>query len=223
MSDPVKRRPYDSSRRQEQARQSRARVLAAARRRFLDEGYAATALPAVAADAGVSVESIYKAFRNKAGVLKAVFDVAVAGDDEPVAILDRSWVAAIRAEPDIATQLRMYSQHLVASMPRTAPVLLLARAAAGLDADVAAVWRQLQAERLTGMTAFASSLTDSGQTRPALSTDDVRDVLWTLNSVSMYELLVLDRGWPVERYGDFVADALVAAVVAPPERARQAY
>jgi AcrR family transcriptional regulator len=211
MSDPVKRRPYDSSRRQEHARQSRARVLAAARRRFLDEGYAATALPAVAADAGVSVESVYKAFRNKAGVLKAVFDVAIAGDDEPVAIMDRDWVAAIRAEPDVAVQLRMYSDHLVASMPRTAPILLLARAAAGLDADVAAIWQQLQDERLRGMTAFATELTGSG--RVDCATDDVRDILWTFNSVHIYELLVLERGWSVERYGTFVADALVAALV----------
>src|SRR3954453_3787648 len=129
MSEPVKRRAYDSSRRQAQARQSRARVLAAARRRFLDEGYAATALPAVAAAAGVSVESIYKAFRNKAGVLKAVIDVALAGDDEPVAIIDRRWVAHIDAEPDVVEKLRMYSEHLVTAMPRSAPVLLLARAA----------------------------------------------------------------------------------------------
>jgi len=211
MSDPVKRRPYDSSRRQEQARLSRARVLAAARRRFLDEGYAATALPAVAADAGVSVESVYKAFRNKAGVLKAVFDVAIAGDDEPVAIMDRDWVAAIRAEPDVAVQLRMYSDHLVASMPRTASILLLARSAAGLDADAAAVWQQLQEERLRGMTAFATELTGSGQLQ--LATEDVRDILWTLNSVNIYELLVLERGWSGERYGAFVADALVAALV----------
>jgi AcrR family transcriptional regulator len=211
MSDPVKRRPYDSSRRQEQARLSRARVLAAARRRFLDEGYAATALPTVAADAGVSVESVYKAFRNKAGVLKAVFDVAIAGDDEPVAIMDRDWVAAIRAEPDVAVKLRMYSDHLVASMPRTAPILLLARSAAGLDADVAAVWQQLQDERLRGMTAFATELTASGQL--PRTTDEVRDILWTLNSVHIYELLVLERGWSVERYGTFVADALVAALV----------
>src|SRR3954451_18225660 len=173
MSRPVKRRAYDSSRRQEQARQSRARVLATARRHFLAHGYAATALPAVAADAGVSVESIYKAFRNKAGVLKAVFDVALAGDDEPVAIMDRSWVAAIRAEAEVATKLRMYSDHLVAAMPRAAPVVLLARDAAGLDADVAAVWRQLEDERLTGMTALATELTASGQIRAGLDTDDI--------------------------------------------------
>jgi AcrR family transcriptional regulator len=212
MADPVKRRTYDSSRRQEQARQARARVLAAARHRFLAEGYGATALPMVAADAGVSVESIYKAFRNKAGVLKAVFDIAVAGDDEPVAIMDRGFVAAIDAEPDIARKLRLYSDHLVASMPRTAPILLLARAAASLDADVAAVWQQLQDERLIGMTAFAGHLVGTGLLRGELTPDDVRDVLWTFNSVSIYELLVLERGWTPDRYGRFVADALIAAV-----------
>jgi AcrR family transcriptional regulator len=213
MSDSVKRRTYDSSRRQEQARQARARVLAAARHRFLAEGYRATALPAVAADAGVSVESIYKAFRNKAGVLKAVFDIAVAGDDEPVAIMDRSWVAAINAEPDIARKLRLYSDHLVASMPRTAPILLLARAAATLDADVAVVWQQLQDERLVGMTAFAGHLAGTGLLGVELTQDDVRDVLWTFNSVSIYELLVLERGWAPDRYGRFVADALTGALI----------
>jgi AcrR family transcriptional regulator len=215
MAQPVKRRSYDSSRRQEQARQSRARVLAAARRRFLAEGYAATALPAVATDAGVSVESIYKAFRNKAGVLKGVFDVAVAGDDEPVAIMDRAFVAEIQAEPDVVEKLRLYSDHLVASMPRTAPVLLLARAAATLDADVAAVWEQLQHERLVGMTAFATALVGTGGLRPGLAVDEVRDVLWSMNSVNIYELLVLDRGWDAERYGRFVASTLAAALVSP--------
>jgi len=213
MSRPVKRRPYDSSRRQEQARQSRARVLAAARARFLTDGYVATALPTVAADAGVSVESIYKAFRNKAGVLKAVFDVAVAGDDEPVAIVDRDWVAAINAEPDVRQKLRMYSDHLVRTMPRTAPVSLLARAAATLDADVAAVWRQLEGERLVGMTAFATHLVGTGRLRSGLGVEEVRDVLWSMNSVSIYELLVIERGWDADRYGGFVAGTLAAALV----------
>src|SRR3954470_17146898 len=213
MSRPVKRRAYDSSRRQEQARQSRARVLATARRHFLAQGYAATALPAVATEAGVSVESIYKAFRNKAGVLKAVFDVAIAGDDEPVAIMDREWVAAIDAEPDIARKLHMYSQHLMAAMPRTAPVLLLVRNAATLDRDVAGVWEQLQTERLMGMTAFAAHLVGTGRLRGGLAPEDVRDILWTLNSVNIYELLVMERGWEVERYGRFVAEALTAHLV----------
>ena len=216
MSETVKRRTYDSSRRQEQARQNRARMLDAARRRFLTDGYAATTLAAVAADAGVSVETVYKAFKNKAGILKAVFDVAIAGDDEPVPIMQRDWVAAIRAEPDVAQQLRMYAERLAPSMARTAPILLLARSAKVLDPDLAAVWEQLQAERLIGMTAFATELAASGQLRDGVTIEVARDVLWTMNAVDVYELLVLDRGWTPERYEQFVAETIIAALVPPP-------
>ena len=84
------------------------------------DGYATTTLAAVAADAGVSVEALYKAFKNKAGIVKALFDVAVAGDDEPVPIMDRSWVAAIRAEPGAAGSW-MYAERLAPSMARATP------------------------------------------------------------------------------------------------------
>jgi AcrR family transcriptional regulator len=214
MSAPVNRRPYDSSRRQEQARRNRAHILDAARDAFLARGYAATTIPDVAARAGVSVETVYKAFRNKPGLLKAVFDVAVAGDDEPVPIMQRDFVAQINAEPDPATKLRMYAQHLHRTMPRTSGVLLLARAAATMDDDIAAVWQQMNGERLIGMTAFATHLHDSRSLRRGITIEHARDVLWTYNAVEIYDLLVNERGWSVDRYRDFVADALVAALVA---------
>src|SRR6476659_3244056 len=102
---PVRR--YDSSRRRAQADQNRAAVIAAARARFFADGYASTTVGQIAGDAGVSVETIYKAFGNKAGLLKAVFDVAVAGDDEPVAMADREFVAQIQAEPDARRKLEL--------------------------------------------------------------------------------------------------------------------
>jgi AcrR family transcriptional regulator len=216
MAETVKRRSYDSSRRQEQARQNRARMLDAARRHFLDEGYAATTLAAVAADAGVSVEAVYKAFRNKAGVLKALFDVAIAGDDEPVPMMERSWVAAIRAEPDAAEKVRLYLDRLPTSMARSAPIMLLIRSAAALDPEIAAVWQQLQTERLSGMAAFAADLVGTGQLRDDLTADAARDLLWTMTAVAIYELLVQDRGWTLDRYRQFLADAFIAALVRPP-------
>src|SRR3954447_11761501 len=121
MSRSVKR-PYDACGRQAAARQNRARVLEVAGRRFAADGYAATTLASIAAEAGVSVETINKSFRNKAGLLKALFDVAVAGDDEPVAIEQRDFVAAIRAEPDGRRKLQLYGEHLAEAMPRAAPV-----------------------------------------------------------------------------------------------------
>src|SRR5690349_16609626 len=106
MSEDVKApRRYDATRRREQARQTRAAVLRSARDRFLGDGYAATTIGQIAGDAGVSVETVYKAFANKAGLLKAVFDVSVAGDDEPVAMDQRDVIQAIAEEPDAVRKL----------------------------------------------------------------------------------------------------------------------
>src|SRR5580765_5811856 len=106
------KRSYDASRRQEAARRTRARILDVARERILADGYAATTLASIAGEAEVSVETINKGFRNKAGLLKAMFDVAVAGDDEPVAMPDRPFVAVIQAERLGRRKLEMYMQHL---------------------------------------------------------------------------------------------------------------
>jgi AcrR family transcriptional regulator len=214
MSRPVKTsRRYDSSRRQEQARQTRRAVLAAARRIFLDRGYAATTVAAIAAEAGVSVETVYKGFGNKPGLVKAVIDVAIVGDDEPVPMLQRELVQRTQAEPDARRKLLMYGQHLTESAPRHVPLQLLVRSAAAADAGAAGVWEQMKTERLTGMTAFARHLSDGGYLRPGVSMEEARDVLWTYNSAEIYELLVIERGWTPERYGRWVAQALIAALL----------
>ena len=214
MSRPVKSsRPYDSSRRQEQARQTRRAVLDAARRVFLERGYASTTVAAIAAEAGVSVETVYKAFGNKPGLVKAVFDVAIVGDDEPVPMLQRELVRRTTAEPDARRKLLMYGQHLTESAPRHVPVQLLVRSAAASDPGAAGVWEQMQAERLTGMTVFARHLHEGGHLRVGVSVEEARDVLWTYNSAEVYELLVIGRGWSPERYGRWVAEALMAALL----------
>src|SRR4051812_3910927 len=118
MSEPVKRR-YDTTRRTEQAKENRARILAAAGRLFAEKGYADSAMPEIARAAGVSVQTVYKAFANKATLLKAVFDVSVAGDDEPVPMAERDTIGAIRAEPDAAKKITMYTAHLGETAPRT--------------------------------------------------------------------------------------------------------
>src|SRR2546423_6222271 len=151
MADPVKRR-YDTSRRQEQARENRRRILAAGSGLFREKGYAAASMPEVAKGAGVAVQTVYKAFANKATLLKAVFDVTVAGDDEDVPIAGRDFIAAIQAEPDAARKIGMYLDHLAGVAPGVMPVQLLARDAAAADPAAAEVWAQMRAEMLTAMT-----------------------------------------------------------------------
>src|SRR5262249_22571437 len=122
MSSDSSRRSYDASHRQAGARANRAAMVAAGRERFLAQGYAATTIANVAGDAGVSVQTVYKVLGNKAGLLKAVFDVAVAGDDEPIPIPERDFIQAIIREPDAAAKIAKYLDHVAETMPRTAPL-----------------------------------------------------------------------------------------------------
>jgi len=210
MAGAVKRR-YDASRRQEQARENRRRILDAAGALFLERGYADTAMPEVAKAAGVSVQTVYKTFANKATLLKAVFDVSVAGDDEPVPMAERDVIGAIRAEPDAARKITMYLRHVAESAPRVIPVQLLARDAGAADHTAAAVYAQMRQELLNGMTMFAADLVATGQVR--VPQEEARDILWTYHSPELYELLVLERGWPVERYRGFLTDAVLSALL----------
>lgn len=215
MAEPVKpARRYDASRRKEQAAENRRRVLVAAERLLRAQGYTDTSMPEIAQAAGVSVQLVYKAFANKATLLKAVFDVSVAGDDEQTPMAERDVIAAIRAETDAVRMITMYVRHLADGADRHMPLQLLARDAAHADHAAADVWDRMRQETLTAMTYFARDLAATGQLRTSLTIDDVRDVLWTYHSPECYELLVLERGWPVDRYRDFVIEAMIAAVIA---------
>ena len=208
---PVRR--YDSSRRRELAAQTRSVVLEAARRLFLERGFAATTMPDIASEAGVSVQTVYKAFGNKPGLAKAVFDVAIAGDDEPVPMVERASLVRVRDEPDPRKKLELYGEHLAAVAPRHVPIQLVILAAAATDPDAGKVWRRLQDERLRGMGLFARSLHAAGQLRAGVSAAEARDVLWTYNSAELFQLLVVERRWSAKRYGRWVADALTAALL----------
>ena len=207
------RRPYRSTTRQEQARRTRRAIIDAAHDLFIADGFAATTMSAVAAAAGVAVQTVYKAFASKPRLAKAVFDTAIAGDDEAVPVLEREALGRVRNEPDPHTMFGLYGEFLATVAPRHVPVQLVIRDAATADPDAQAVWAELQAERLAGMTIFATALHDRGHLRPGISVEDARDTIWTYNSAELYQLLVIERGWTPEHYGQWVAAALIAALL----------
>lgn len=214
MAHPVKSpRSYDSSRRKAQAGLTRRAVLDAALDLFLELGYAGTTMAKVAESAGVSTETVYKAFRNKPGLVKALFDMAIAGDDEPIPMLQRERVAKVRDEPDARRKLMMYGEHLAQSGSRSGHLQLLIRAAAASDPDASLVWQQMTEERLTGMTEFARHLHEGNYLRKGISLEEARDVLWTYNAVELFDLLVLQRGWDPQRYGHWIGEAMSAALL----------
>jgi AcrR family transcriptional regulator len=208
----VKRR-YDTSGRRERARARRRAVVVAAKELFEREGFRPTTIAAIAERAGVSAESIYKNFGTKAALAKAVFDFVIAGDDAPVPVWQRPDADAIRAQPDVGRKIVMYTRGLAARQHRSAKVQILIRDGGHTDESLVSVWQQLLAERLNGMTMLGRHLLESGQLRDGIELAEVRDVLWTYTAVELYELLVLERGWPVDRYAQWLGDAMTAGLM----------
>lgn len=207
------RRRYDSSGRRERARQARDQIIGVAEGLFLSRGYAATTVAAIAAQARVSVETIYKGFGGKPGLVRAIVEAGLAGPG-PVPAEQRS--DQIRdTEPDLRQILTAWGAFLAEIAPRTAPILLLARDAAASDPELAALLDQISAARLERMTVNARGLSDAAHLRPGLTLAQAADILWTYSSPELYDLLVLRRGWSPERYGRFAAQAMIAALLTP--------
>jgi AcrR family transcriptional regulator len=207
-------RAYTSTRRQEQARQTRRAILDAAAKLFVDPGYAATRLTAVAAEAGVAVQTLYAVFGSKRQLLSELVDVTIAGDDAPVTLPDRAFVAEIRSLPGARARLVRFARHLAETHERQAQVMLALAGAATADADAAAVWRKNLADRQRGMTMFAADLAATGELRDDLSPDRVADVLWLAQDVRNYDRLVRERGWSSEEFQQWYVDSVAGVILA---------
>jgi AcrR family transcriptional regulator len=206
------KRRYDASGRQEQARARRAAVVVAARQLFERDGFRATTINAIAEAAGVSTVSVYKGFGSKAALAKAVFDTALAGDDEPVAIADRPSVTRLHDEPDARRKIALFVEGLCQRLARSAKLQILIRDGRQVDESLEPVWAALNAEGLTGMTRLGQHLLDTGQLHPDIGLAEVRDVLWNYLAIDHYERLVLHRGWTLPRYQDWLTRAIIAAL-----------
>jgi AcrR family transcriptional regulator len=205
------KRPYDSSRRQKDAQRNRNRILDAAERRFLRDGYGTTTVASIAEDASVSADTIYKTFGGKAGLVRAIRTRALEGEGPVPAELRSD--ALHEHESDPRKIIEAWGRFTAEIAPRAAPIMLLIRAAAVTDPDVVALADEMDADRLRRMTLNARRLHDAGHLRRGLTIAAAADVLWTYSAPELYELLVLRRGWPLTRYGRFVADAMINALL----------
>lgn len=207
------RRSYDASGRRARAEQTRGEVITTARRLFEERGYSRTTIAEVARTANVSPETIYKAFSSKGALLAAVVRAAIRGEADEAPFRERPEIEAIRREPDPGRQLEMYGALLSAINPRLASLDRMMREAAPAEPDIARELERVRADRLDGMTEFATLLASRGHLRAGVSRQEARDVLWSLNSPELYELMVLERGWSARRYGRWVGAALRAMLL----------
>jgi AcrR family transcriptional regulator len=206
------KRSYDASGRREQARARRLTVVLAARELFERDGFRPTTIAAIAARAGVSAESVYKAFGSKAALAKAVFDLVIAGDDEPIPVAHRPEMQAMRDEPSVRRKIALFVEGLAQRQARSAGVQIVIRDGRHVDDSLAPIWVKLNDEGLVGMTILGRHLLDTGQLRDGIELDEVRDVLWNYLAIDHYERLVLSRGWTLEHYTRWLADAITSAL-----------
>ena len=211
MVEEVKRRSYDSSRRRAQATETRTDIVAAARDLFIDNGYARTTMGAIASAAGVSVETIYAAFANKATLLNKAWDITVGGDDRDIVFHERPEALAIRNEPDLAKRLMLHAALSTKTAQRIAPFQLMVQSAAGADAAAAAMLGEIGRQRLVGMTVMAAEVAKTGQL--AVSEEECRDVMWSMTDGMLWHRLVNERGWSNERFADWLGHMWVRLLV----------
>ncbi|MFG2374380.1 TetR/AcrR family transcriptional regulator [Streptomyces sp. NPDC048504] len=222
MPDGTPRRSYNSEGRREAARRNRAAVLDACRELLFQDGYHATTIKAVAERAGVSPETVYKSFGGKPGMVKALWDITLAGDDEPVPMGDRPQIQQILATRELSTKFRLYGAYVRGIHERITPLFALLTQA---GPDVGEVLDLGERERLTGVTAFVTHLDESGALGPDVDPAHVADAVWALAGPQLYTQLTAGRGWSADTYEEWLADTLTATLMprprtAEPERPR---
>ncbi len=209
-------RRYSTALRTEQTALTRRRILDAAGRLFVERGYLGTTLGAVAQAAEVSVQTVYNVVGGKAALLKAVYDVTLAGDDEPVPMARRPAFRAVGDAPTARACLVAYA-HLGRELSeRLLPLVtvLLAQAAAG-DADLTAFVATIEGERAIGTGHVAAHVAERFGLRDGLDVDGAADVLWALTAPDLADRLVVRRGWGWDRFEGWLGTAMGDALLGP--------
>jgi len=184
---------YHSPLRARQAAETRQNVLSAATHLFIERGWAATTLAAVATEAGTAVETVYSAFGSKSGLLIAAIDVAIVGDDDDTPLVERAEFAALgagRRSERLLTAARIITSALVHAVPLMGAL----QEASASDATSKVRWQAYETDRraviLTGLERIL------GKEPP----ETLVDSIWALASPEVFTKLTGERGWTVERY-----------------------
>lgn len=207
MAEDVKRkREYHSPRRREQAALTRSQILEAAQRLFEEQGYSATAMSAVAAQARVALKTIYLIFETKSGLLRALWDQLLGGADDAVPVVDRPWYRKMMAAPDPRQILELNARNSRIVKSRAAGLMRVIRDAAAADPDASTLWSLIQNEFHANQETVVRALQERGALRPELTVEKATDILWTLNHPDLWQLLVVHCGWTPEAYETWLAE-----------------
>jgi AcrR family transcriptional regulator len=202
------KRKYDSSRRKEQARRTRLQIAEAARKLFLERGYAGATIEAIAQEANVAQETVYAVFGSKRKILAFLMDISVGGDDQPVRLLDRPGPQAVMSETKQTRQMDLFSQDITGILSRAAPVFEIMRSAAKLEPEIDALHKRILEQRLQNMTQFIQSVAANGPLQEGMDEKEAADIVWAITSPELFQLLTVDRKWTKEKYLQWLRDSL---------------
>jgi AcrR family transcriptional regulator len=208
------RRRYESPRRREQAEATRVAILEAAERLFSRRGYGGTSVSEIAEAAGVALKTVYASFGTKAELLRALWNLRMRGDEDPVPLAERTWFRELLGEPHPRRRLDLVARNARVVRERTAALSEVVRQAAPGDEQIAQLWSRFQRDLYElGMRRVAETLASDGVL--ATDTTTATDVLWTLTHPDIYLLLVRERGWTPETYERWLGDALRRQLIEP--------
>ena len=210
------RRPYNSPRRQQQAAATRQAILEAAERLFRQDGYPATTMDAIAAEAGVSLKTAYLPFSTKSGLLRALWDLRLKKDDADAPVVQHEWFREVMEEPDPARKLQLNARNSAATKTRIGGLFRVIRGAAEIDADCSELWRLIQSDFHANQQVIVESIHRGGGLRRGLSVATGTDILWTLNHPDTWTLLASQRGWSPHAYETWLAQTSCAQLLGTP-------
>jgi AcrR family transcriptional regulator len=213
------KRRYESPRRREQAAATSRVILEAAQRLFEVEGYGSTTMATIAAEAGVSLKTVYLAFETKSGVLQALWNDQLRGAAD-IAVADQPWFREVVDEPDPRAKLRLNARNSRDAKSRVGTLMSVIRNAAPTDPDIQALWDHIQSDFYTNQGSIVRQLNDAGGLRDDLNVRQATDILWTLAHPDLWQLLVGARGWSAKRYEQWLADTSASQLLAEPRRRR---
>lgn len=199
-------RSYDSPRRRKQAAATRREILGAAQRLFEQQGFAATTMAALAAEAGVALKTVYIVFETKSGVLRALWHALLRGDEDDVPVAQRRWYQQVLDEPDPERRLRLNARNSRTVKQRAGALMGVIRSAAPSEPDIEALWSRIEVDFYENQRAIVEALDSDDALRPGLGVDRAADLLWTLNHPDVWRLLVAERGWTPEDYEQWFGD-----------------
>lgn len=208
-------RTRDFPRRRQRAQATRSRVLEAAKALFVELGYTATTIQAIAERADVSPETVYSTFGNKRSLLSELVDISIAGDIAAPPVLEQAWVQRLREEPDVHRRLRMLAGQGRSILERRAAVDEVVRGAASADTEIADLRDRGKAERFTGQRELLRVVLGQARLREGIDPETAADILYALGSPETFLLLVMDRGWTGDRFEAWYGETLEQLLLEP--------